>query len=503
MTLRGTAASLAATIGMAIAAAPAHATDYFATTDQTATAKDCLTEATACALGTALTTVPNGFVGDGSPFGKHTLTLLPGRYDAVDLVAGNPGAFNFRVPGGAIVQGKPGGERPVIAIGDPGGTDPSVRVTTGGVLRDVVVESTAFIGVSARGVASDLTGGRGELPAIIERVRIIAEPSPGDDESYGLSLEEVSRAANVDVEHRAATGSAVGIGYDAPTRPAPRLVGVTATSATAPALSISGGRLGTSATLEIPVVNSILRGSVDLDAKSDAFVNSPPPGFTPNPIRVSFTNTAVRTSSRTLAGPVTIAETGTIDTPDLKLAADRVPLAGSPLVDAGVPHADLGTLDVRSLTRTVGAAPDVGAYELATAPPPVENPTGGNPVPITAPAAPVDKTGPVATLTTPKTIKRSKLTKGKGVAFVVKLDEPAPTAKLELLQITKAKGKKPAKEKVLATATRTGTGTTITFTLKSKTSKVGTKGKLKLTLRFTFIDASGNKTVVEKPVTVS
>lgn len=521
MSSRVLAAALGAAVGLAAATPTASATDFFATTDNSKTTENCLTEATACALGRALQTVPSGFAGGGNPAGKHSLTLLPGRYDSADLDAGSSFLFNFNIKAGTQVGAKAGAERPVLAFGEPGGGDPAIEMTGGGALRDVVVECASFACVEVAGLSS-LSSGVGVVPAVVERVRITSAPAPGGTEAYGLSLREFSRAANVDVSHSATKGVAVAASYDQPEDVAPKLVAVTATSTTA-ALSVSGGRDGSPETLVFPVVGTVLRGTPDVVAQSDAFSGAVPPGFQANPLRVDFKSSAVRSgASRQIvttatSGPVTFTDTDTIDTTDLQIGADRVPVAGSPLVDKGTADADLGVLDVVGQTRTSGPAPDIGAYELITATTPVGgNPTPGGggtptppggggtpaPAPPATPPAPDTKAPTPTSLTPPKTLKRSKLSKGKGVTLTATLDEAVASAKVELIQITKKKGKKP-KEKVLGSATLGAGGPALRFALKVKGSKLGTKGKLKLTLRFTFVDAAGNKTVVDKPVTVS
>lgn len=506
MTLRVTAAGVAATIGLAVGAAPAHATDYFATTDNTATTQDCLTEATACALGKAGAIPPAVPLADQA-VGVHTLTLLPGTYDTTDFDAGAPIAAGgrFDVERGLTVQGKPGAPAPTIDVTATSPSFPGIKMDNGGILRHLkVIRNSAGYAATASGFGAQ-TGVAGAV-ATVDRVQIEVNTPALATNGGGLGLGDFSVLSNSFIDQRGGvedTVQAVDVRLEGEPNPNPRIFGATLRSATGAALFVSGAPTGMSATVQVR--NTVLSGHVDIDAQA--------PGSPVSPLTVEMHHSAWRNAPPTTiaTGPTIIdAKTAAIGG-DLKLDGGGKPLEGSPLIDAGAAFAELGSLDLDGNARLQGTAPDVGAFEAGgTTPPPsggdtpgAGTPGGSNPAPISIPAPPVDKVGPVATVTTPKTIKRAKLTKGKGLSFSVKLDEPVVTGKLELLEITKAKGKRPAKEKVLATATRTGTGTTLVFTLKAKTSKVGTKGKRKLTLRFTLVDAAGNKTLVERPVTLS
>ncbi len=214
----------------------------------------------------------------------------------------------------------------------------------------------------------------------------------------------------------------------------------------------------------------------------------------------------MRAASRTIGGPVagsngtpgtvTLVETGTIDAADLGLGADRVPAAGSPLINAGIADPDLGATDLLGKARTVGPLPDLGAYEFAVPPAPASTPTP-------APQQPAkDTVGPVLAFTAKgKTLKRSKLSKGKGLAITATASEAFTSGKLELLTRTKRKGK--TTERILTTATVTaGPSGALSVQLKAKASKLG-KGKLKAILRLTLTDAAGNAATVERQVTIS
>lgn len=510
MTLRGLAAGAAATIGLAAAAAPAHATDFFATTDETALTQDCRTAQTACALGRAMREIPQVLPITTPPVGVHRLVLVSDRYDIADVNAGAlPGTLGtLFVKRGLTIEGLPG-TTPVLDSTGSTPLDAGIDLESGGVLRGLRIErSSAGNAINVQG--HEATPSSAAVPAKLDRISVAVNAAAG-----GVLVRANGTIANSRIHHGGTSTADVALTVIANATPS-RVIATTVTAATGSAISVYGP--ATSATARASFVNTVARGAAADFAGQAETSGTPGPGTT-----VDASHSAWRTAPPffTSSGNFAVSATTPIVTADPLLDADGKPGAGSPLIDAGSDPSELGQLDLPGNARVAGSAPDIGAYEFGSGPPVVPCPPGGAdpecriPVgtgpeertsqpgsPVT-PVAPKDTTGPIATLTTPKTLKRSKLTKKKGIAFVAKLDEAAPTATLELVQITKAKGKKPAKEKVLATATRTGTGTTLTFALKAKPSKVGKKGKLKLTLRFTFVDAAGNRTVVERPVTVS
>lgn len=494
-------------LGLALPSS-ARAVEVFASPDETRTTQDCLTEATACALGRAITTWDPPIFAPPfpplPPFGTQILTLLPGRYDAADRAVGG-GSSSIFVPRGRVIQGKVGAERPVLALGDPGFDRPVIDLGSGGIVRDLDIDATAQSGIDANGVDASVSS-TGQSPAIIERVRITSNPRPGDDTSIGLRLEEVSRAVNVDVDHRGAKGAAITMSAIQTTFVAPRLSGVTATSASATAVQVAAGYATQAGTLRLGITNSVLRGATDLVANSDFFSSASPAG-TPTPLELTLKNTAVRAASRTIGGPVqgsngtpgtvTLVESGTVDTTDLGLGADRVPAASSPLVNTGIADADLGATDVLGKARTVGPLPDIGAYEFAVAP------AASAPTPAPAAQQPAkDTAGPLLAFSSKgKTLKRSKLGKGKGLAIAATTSEAFTSGKLELLARTKRKGK--TTERILATTSvAAGPSGALNVRLKAKASKLG-KGKLKAILRLTLTDAAGNATTIERQVTIS
>jgi hypothetical protein len=93
-------------------------------------------------------------------------------------------------------------------------------------------------------------------------------------------------------------------------------------------------------------------------------------------------------------------------------AGDFSEAAGSPTIDAGVVDELSGDLDLIGLARTVGAAPDIGAYEYVPPPPPPPPPSS---------AAAKDTTAPKITVSK----KPKSKTTSKKLKVVFKADETA------------------------------------------------------------------------------
>lgn len=128
------------------------------------------------------------------------------------------------------------------------------------------------------------------------------------------------------------------------------------------------------------IVNTIARGAKDIKAASSGHCTASASSFRPG------------------LSPNVIAGTGN-QPADPLLDADGRPTAGSPTIDAGVSDPGLGATDVGGCPRTVGAAPDMGAYEFTTGAcavasvdgppvtpePPVETTPTATPTPTVAP----------------------------------------------------------------------------------------------------------------------
>jgi hypothetical protein len=95
------------------------------------------------------------------------------------------------------------------------------------------------------------------------------------------------------------------------------------------------------------IVNTLARGAKDIKAASSNHC------------------TASTSNFRPALSPNLPAGSGN-QQDDPQLDADGLPLAGSPTIDAGVTDALLGATDLAGCPRTVGSAPDIGAYEFTT-----------------------------------------------------------------------------------------------------------------------------------------
>ncbi len=490
MTPRARAAALALASGVAlIGAGDAAADERFATPGGTAVA-DCLTEATACALGKAIKDTPNTS-GGTIVFGAHTVTMLPGDYTQQDILTGDPGSFagELDLKTGMILRGKPGATKPTFTFAPTNNLLHALRVRAG-VARDMIIRRTGSTGVTVEAEGFIAAGSFPDLPAILDRVIVEA----GTD-GAGVQLDGLATISNSLIRQ---TGGTAGLGLSVSTgsdvRQVPRVVGSTILS-DGTAASVLFGTFTTPTRVDF--VNTALRGT-----KEDlAFVATSP---TPTGQTTLATQaTAFRTPATVPAGA---SVTGTpVAFDPATLDATGAPTASSALIDKGVAAPDLGVVDLLGNARTSGTAPDIGAYEFQVpvpAPTPTPTPAATPVVSLPAPDKTAPKLGIAGSL---KSIKRSKLSSKKGISFNFTLDEAA-TVVVELV----VKGKKPkkgkkgkkAKDKVLGTATgKASAAGVLALTLKIKASKLG-KGKLKATLRFTVTDASGNTTVVTKPTTV-
>jgi hypothetical protein len=115
---------------------------------------------------------------------------------------------------------------------------------------------------------------------------------------------------------------------------------------TALAPAVAGIRCETTATL----INTVVRGgTADVDASKRG------------------TCTAAYSNFRARLSPGVIAGAGNPDAEPM-LGADHRPAAGSPMIDAGAADPLLGATDPAGCPRTLGTAPDIGAYEFADPP---------------------------------------------------------------------------------------------------------------------------------------
>jgi hypothetical protein len=174
-----------------------------------------------------------------------------------------------------------------------------------------------------------------------------------------------------------------------------------------------------------------------------------------------------RSSFRTASGALNGAS-GDNQTADPQFAnaagGDFHPVEGSPLIDAGVDDADNGTTDLDGNARKQRAAVDIGAFELAPAPPPPTDTTQTEQTPQSTNPGGQAEPGPQPTITAPVAdrispalsalgITNKKFAVGsastpvaarakKGTTFVYTLSEPARTTiTIERADTGRRKGK--------------------------------------------------------------
>lgn len=470
---RGVAVAMVVAVASAGAAAPANAADWFAVPDESRTAQTCRTAAQACALGVAVEKLASGEA--------HTLTLAPGTYDLADIDAGagaDPGVLIL--PPRVTLLGAQGQPAPVIRSDAPS-TLPTVRISPASELRGVAIVRTGSAAAPAVRAAGTQTP---DAPATIDHVRV---DSSG---AAGVATSGVVRLRSVLIAHTGGAGTAaIDVNVSAVDRaptPAPVLLGVTAlASGGGDALDVHADG---EAAQQASAANSVFSGAVAVRAERSA-------GGVPGQVTLVARNVAWPAAPTLSAGgAVDLGGTVPVAFTAGMLEPSGLPVAGSPLVDAGAVVEQIGGTDLAGGKRVVGAAPDLGALERQDG----------------APAAPgastatddwgtdaggwddalADTLEPWITVTSKVSkLSRSKLAGSKGLTLTITTDEAA-TAKVELITTSKVKGK--TKEKVIASAQAKSTAAgAITLKLKIKRSKLPKAGT-KATLRFTATDAAGN-----------
>ncbi|HKP21906.1 MAG TPA: choice-of-anchor Q domain-containing protein, partial [Thermoleophilaceae bacterium] len=293
-----------------LAPASAGAAQRWTTPDSTATSGSC-TPAAPCQIDHAVA---------GAAAGDEVI-VTPGTYDlasslvspaAIDLhgVAGQPRPRLIGHGGTALLEFKSAGSLRHLALEATGSAQDALTLR-GGVAEDLLLLSVSGDGAKVNGVPD----------GTVLRDSLVQTTSVGVG-SAGIKLRDS------------------GAGGDA------KLVNVTiiATTPTAKGIrcELSNG--------QARLINTIVRGVLaDVDASSG--------------------NCTARSSNfRPLLSPGVVSETGNQSAEPRFVDAARGdfrPLADSPTVDAGTNDALLGASDPAGCLRTLGAAPDIGAYELA------------------------------------------------------------------------------------------------------------------------------------------
>jgi hypothetical protein len=312
----------AACLGFAVPAS-ASATTYYAAPG-TMNTTGCTTPATACELPYAIETAPqaNGDV----------VIVLPGTYDV--------GSTGMTASKAITIEGEPGEPIPEIDGATNGGNFSLLELDGG---PGTVVDGLKLVQSGTFGPPDtilDLAGG-----ALIERV--FAEAAPGDEGTVvALNTGTVLADSVAWADDGSDSGPAVLMG----TSGTATVENVTAYGA----VGVEAINLNMSGNASITMENTIAHGTNDdLDAYADM-------GGTAS-IDAGYSNYA------TTSGTINTSEGHNQTTaPALSDPADGDfhELASSPTVDAGVANSLADPEDLDGNPRSLGAAPDIGAYEL-------------------------------------------------------------------------------------------------------------------------------------------
>jgi hypothetical protein len=295
-----------------------------------------------------------------------------------------PYAESLVVKAGVVLHGEPGAALPVIHSRVPA-IAPAVRVSTGGVLRDVAIEATAPAGANVNyGYGATI-----EPNALVERSRIRWTGVAG---TVGTACAMVGGTVrNSECLGTGAAGYAhalTGTGSDTVTYTVRNVTAVTTNPVS------HGLRVGTSKFVATMIASNVIaRGPA-----ADLSVRVGLSGGVATMV-VDHSNWTTQETVATSGGTAQLipgAGNQTGPTAAAPLFADAASgdyrsLEGSPTIDAGIADAVNGPLALGGRPRTVGAATDIGADEFAPSPPPVAptTPGAGNPAagPGTAPVA--------------------------------------------------------------------------------------------------------------------
>jgi hypothetical protein len=328
------AATVAACAGLLATAAPALAADRFASPD--GTGPEPCTAAARCGL---LTAVNDAAAND-------RVFLAPGDYGSPSqriLGQLNNGGQRIEIVG-ELRQVAGVLQRPVIYIANDSGV--AVELTgDGGEISDVTIDSDSTLGA----FGSTPLAGSTALERVLIRERggfaacLFSNPQP-QIMSSSACLAEAANGVAIQVQGSLEMHNATAV----------------ATGADSVGLSY----LNAASTTAVSATNSILRGAGDADIET---VDS----------GASTTLTLVNSNYATLDnlnGATVVDETG--KQAAAPLLADPAngnlrQVEGSPTVDAGVASPGSGNFDLDAGARVQRAATDIGAYELAPAPPPV------------------------------------------------------------------------------------------------------------------------------------
>jgi hypothetical protein len=242
--------------------------------------------------------------------------------------------------------------------------------------------------VTADRVGIDVEGGTGagDAPAILRRARVTTNAT------IALHIERKEGGGPLVVSDVVARAKAPG-GYAIESRGGPALRNLTAVASGPGSYGLQVRAQFSSTPAPVVVRSSVFRAD-----GADIWIEPSSVATFATPVEVSHSN--FRTVDGTLA-----AGSGSNQSGDPLFAdaagGDFHPLTGSPLIDAGTSDSASGPSDLDGRARTLGAAPDIGAYEFPPPPPPP--PPGVDPGAPGGPAGPAGPgTGVTADLAAPE-----------------------------------------------------------------------------------------------------
>ena len=242
--------------------------------------------------------------------------------------------------------------------------------------------------VTADRVGIDVEGGTGagDAPAILRRARVTTNAT------IALHIERKEGGGPLVVSDVVARAKAPG-GYAIESRGGPALRNLTAVASGPGSYGLQVRAQFSSTPAPVVVRSSVFRAD-----GADIWIEPSSVATFATPVEVSHSN--FRTVDGTLAAGSRSNQSGDPLFADAA-GGDFHPLTGSPLIDAGTSDSASGPSDLDGRARTLGAAPDIGAYEFPPPPPPP--PPGVDPGAPGGPAGPAGPgTGVTADLAAPE-----------------------------------------------------------------------------------------------------
>lgn len=337
-----------ATIAVAGTVVPAQAAPYFVSPGSARVTAPC-EESDPCRLDVALTTATLG----------DEILLEPGDYYDSGTIPWGPLP---NLDDGVILRASDPLDPPVIHGELRDLATPFISLRPGAIMRDLEVRTTAPPGTS---IAYAVAGSAGSL---IDR-SVIRVTGNGVSTLIACTLFSTTLRNTACLADGA--GNVSGITSSLANGPhTSNVVNATAISTGTTGYGIRAGQSGMS-TNTINISNSIARGPT-ADLSTGTFTGTPPQGTATLNVSYSNWNTYAANGNgvnqlNTGAG-VQTATTGATPLFRDSAGGDYRPAPGSPTIDAGLASANVDPLAPGGATRTIGAAPDMGAFEFA--PPP-------------------------------------------------------------------------------------------------------------------------------------